>query len=44
MNQKVIPLDKISTYMNDLKKHMKELTIREVDVISKDLEESVAEK
>jgi hypothetical protein len=43
-NQKVIPLERIPTYINDLKKHMKELTIRELDVLSKDLEESVAEK
>ena len=43
-NQKIIPLERIPTYINDLKKHMKELTIRELDVLSKDLEESVAEK
>ena len=42
--QKVIPLEKISTYLNDLKKHLKELTKRELEVSCQELEESVAEK
>jgi hypothetical protein len=43
-NQKVIPLEKISTYINDLKKHVKDLSKREVEVNCHELEESVAEK
>ena len=43
-NQKIIPLEKTTTYINDLKKHLKELSSREFKVLESELEESVAEK
>jgi hypothetical protein len=43
-NQKVVPLERIPTYLNDLKKHLKELTKRELEVSCQEIEEPVAEK
>ena len=42
--QKVIPLDKIQTYINDLGKHCKELTKRQGKVFSCEMDEKEAEK
>ncbi len=43
-NKKVISLEKTATYINDLKKHLKEFSTREIQVLGNELEESVAEK
>jgi preprotein translocase subunit SecA len=43
-NKKVISLEKTATYINDLKKHLKELSSREFKVLESELEESVADK
>jgi hypothetical protein len=43
-NHKVIPLERITTYINDLKKHLKELSKRELEVSCQEIEEPVAEK
>jgi preprotein translocase subunit SecA len=43
-SKKFIPLEKISTYISDLKNHLKELTKRELKVSCQELEEPLAEK